>query len=384
MNANACLEEFSITVQHIYDAAIDPNHWHEALVHMRHLVGASSASLLYSSNIKTVNTFPHFLFLSGYPESFIQALTPEYWDMWGLQSDITGWRVGVVQYLTDLMPREEFQNGRFYREVLQPYGQLDYMGMMALKEGPHSVHLNASTTEDVGLFSPDRIELMHFLAPHVCRAVRIGLALDIQTLQSKQFEATLNALSAGVFLVNQDGRIVFMNGAGGRLAKSHPGIGINNQRLILADEAAAAALSKCFAETGGNRAHEAASIAVPTKSANLVATVLPLDRGNRQYLTSAAYGAAFVVFLQDVATAPAPPGAAIAELYGLTPAELRVLLTIAQGHSAPSAAAILGVSLATAKTHVQHILHKTGNNRIADVVRLVYQASSPARLRQEL
>ena len=381
------LEEFSIVIQHIYDAAIDPNHWHQALQHLRKLVGATSASLLYSSDIKAENTIPSFLFLSGYSEAFIKALTPEYWAMWALQANVPAWQVGVVQHLSEMLPREEFLNSRFYREVLHPHQQFDYAGMMALKEGPHAVHLNMSTIVEHGPFTAEGIELMRLLAPHVCRAAKIGLALDVKSLQSKQLEATLNTLSAGVFLTSRDGRVVFMNHAAERQIKRQIGIGIINRRLSPMDETAAAAFAQCFAdaaEANGRRGSEATSIALPDAAGNLVATILPLDAGKRQDLTSGTYAAAFVVFLQDAASTPTPPGAAIAELYGLTPAELRVLLAITQGHTAQAAAAILGVSLTTVKTHVQHILHKTGTNRMTDVVRMVAQASSPVVMRRDL
>jgi DNA-binding CsgD family transcriptional regulator/PAS domain-containing protein len=375
------LQQFSIVVQHVYDAAIDPNHWHEALLQLRQLVGASCASLLYSADIRTENAFPHFLFLSGYSEAFIQALTPEYWSMWTLQANVPAWQVGAIQHLSDMLPSSEFLNSRFYLEVLQPHQQFDYAGMMALKEGPHAVHLNMSTIVEHGPFTAEGIELMRLLAPHVCRAAKIGLALDVKSLQSKQLEATLNTLSAGVFLTSRDGRVVFMNHAAERQIKRRAGIGIINRRLTPMDETAATAFAHYFSAADGansKRGTEAISIALPDAAGNLVATILPLDTGKRQDLTSGTYAAAFVVFLQDAASTPTPPGAAIAELYGLTPAELRVLLAITQGHTAQAAAAILGVSLATVKTHVQHILHKTGTNRMADVVRLVAQASSPA------
>ena len=51
------------------------------------------------------------------------------------------------------------------------------------------------------------------LSPHVCRALAISDALDIRTLRSEMFEATLNGLAAGVYLTKRDGRVVYMNAA---------------------------------------------------------------------------------------------------------------------------------------------------------------------------
>lgn len=58
--------------------------------------------------------------------------------------------------------------------------------------------------------------------------------------------------------------------------------------------------------------------------------------------------------------------------YGLTAAETRVATGLASGHTQDDLSASLFVSLATIKTHTQHIYQKTGVSRQVDLVRLVY------------
>lgn len=374
------LEAFSAVVDSIYDASIDTSHWHEALLDIRQLVGASSASLLQSRNASADNTIPSFLFLSGYSESFIQALSLKYWTMWAVQTNIAAWKVGELRHLPDIMPREEYLNGRFYREVLQPHRQLDFMGMIALREEQHIVHLNISTTNDDGPFLPRNVEMMRLLAPHVCRSVKISLALDLKTLQANQFETTLDSLGAGVFLTQRDGRIVFMNRAAEQQVKRGVGVKIDGGRLVPKDRAAAAVFAQNFAnprEVKDNPGTRTISIAMPDEAGGLIATILPLGSGRRQSLMDSVQRAVFAVFLQDPAAAQAIPGEAIARLYDLTPAELRVVLAITPSHGARGAADILGVSLATVKSHLQRIYQKTGVGRHGDLVQLLLQASAP-------
>lgn len=61
----------------------------------------------------------------------------------------------------------------------------------------------------------------------------------------------------------------------------------------------------------------------------------------------------------------------VAERFGLTAAERRLLSLLFAGASLGSAASSLGVARTTARTHLQRIFDKTGSRRQSDLVRLV-------------
>ena len=73
---------------------------------------------------------------------------------------------------------------------------------------------------------------------------------------------------------------------------------------------------------------------------------------------------------------PTPPEVILRE-FGLTPAELRVLFAIVEIGGVPEAAAVLGISEPTVKTHLKHLFEKTGTHRQADLVKLVAGFSNP-------
>lgn len=62
---------------------------------------------------------------------------------------------------------------------------------------------------------------------------------------------------------------------------------------------------------------------------------------------------------------------ALIRAYGLTPAELRVLLAIVEIGGAPEVAEALGISETTVKFHLRRLYEKTGGRRHADLVKLV-------------
>ena len=66
-----------------------------------------------------------------------------------------------------------------------------------------------------------------------------------------------------------------------------------------------------------------------------------------------------------------PNVARLAQHYGLTPAEARVVSAIAGGKGLAAAARELGIARSTAQSHLDKIFQKTGTNRQAELVGLV-------------
>jgi DNA-binding CsgD family transcriptional regulator len=68
---------------------------------------------------------------------------------------------------------------------------------------------------------------------------------------------------------------------------------------------------------------------------------------------------------------------AFADLFGLTPAEARVVSQLVSGGGVAKAATTLNIALSTAQTHLKHILEKTGTHRQAELVRVFYEITIP-------
>ena len=100
--------------------------------------------------------------------------------------------------------------------------------------------------------------------------------------------------------------------------------------------------------------------------------ILPLTSPVRQIL--GAGRAVLALFLQEIGTIEPLPGEVLVQLYGLTPAETRLLVLLAQNMTLREAADTLGVGEATVKTHLQRVFAKTATYRQAEVVKLVMSA----------
>ena len=112
-----------------------------------------------------------------------------------------------------------------------------------------------------------------------------------------------------------------------------------------------------------------------------VAHVLPLGSGERRE-AGAYHSAAAALFVREATIDLDAAIGAAAQLYGLTPAEVRVVRAVIEVGGIPAVAALLGTSRSTVKSQIEAIFKKTGTRRQAELVRLISGFDSPARNRQ--
>jgi DNA-binding CsgD family transcriptional regulator/PAS domain-containing protein len=375
-------QALSDTIGAIYDCALDPQRWPDTCRKIADLC-ESNAGGICVHDLRHVQNDQLFVF--GYQPEFLEQLGKHYAQSPMAVSDVVA-NIGDVSALS--MDRYALLESRFYREVLKPFGLLDIIWFPALRTGGRMASMHASRDEKAPLYEQREISLFKLLSPHVCRALAISDVLDIRALRSEMLEKTLDALVAGVFLTARDGRVVYMNDAAERQIKTGNSIRIVNNRVFPANPAARSALSKAIdqaARDGSDKDMNECSLAIPDIDGGpgYVATLLPVDRGQRRDIV-APFAASVAVFTKDPVQAPLMPGEAFARLYGLTGAELRVLLALAQGLGGKEAADMLGISEPTVRTHLQRIFSKTDTTRQADLVRLLQNATPPIRAPQRL
>lgn len=374
-------QALSDTIGAIYDCALDPHRWPDTCRKIAALCESTAGGICVHDMRHTQNDQ---LFVFGYQQDFLEKLGVNYAESPMAVADVVA-NLGDVRALS--MDRDELVDSRFYREVLQPFDLLDVVWFPALRTGGRMASMHASRRERAPYYEQREMSLFKLLAPHVCRSLAISDVLDIRALRSEMLEKTLDALVAGVFLTARDGRVVYMNATAERQMRTGTSMRIVNNRLHPIDPAARAALAKAIDEAARDDielARSEYSLAIPaTDGAGYVATLLPVDRGQRRGVV-APFAASVAVFTQDPIRAPMMPGEAFARLYKLTGGELRVLLALAQGLGAKEAADMLGISEPTVRTHLQRMFSKTDTPRQADLLRLLQNSAPPIRAPQEL
>jgi DNA-binding CsgD family transcriptional regulator len=370
-------EQVASLIGNIYDAALDPSRWTAVLRQARDVVGGSAA-VVFSKDARTkrLQIYHH---CGGMDPHYRQL----YFDHYERLDPTTGVQVmsGIGEPIgtVDIMAIEDFQKTRFYQEWRRPQGVVDFVAAALDKTATCAVLFGVFRQHQHGFVDDDTRRRMRQIVPHIRRAILIGKVIEHKTAEAATFADALDGLSAGMFVVDAEGRIVHSNASGQALLEDGAALDGAHGRIRPTDAAAARALKDIVAASGDDAAMGIKGVAVPLTGRDgerYAAHVLPLTAGARR-LTYASYAAVAAVFVRKAAIeAPLAPEI-IANHYQLTPTELRVLLTIVDIGGVRETSEALGIGESTVKTHLHRVFGKTGASRQADLVKLVASFSSP-------
>lgn len=375
-------DELKHVVGAIYDAALNPMLWPDALARIAAFVGGTSRELgardllrlLVSTDehpgrdlndmpvhpqacgqFDLLSTMP--LFDAGQLLGF-RGIDLEGIDLGGMGLQVANFEgTGVAEPRRSDRPCEEHVHlpSQVWRDVGIPGAE-------------------TSDNRDSSLRADDDMHRrMMLVAPHARRAMLIGRAIGRKADEAAVFADILDSLSAGFFLIDAAGRIVHANAAARDILGADDFLRSINGRLVVRDKKINQTLQRIFADkddrtTDGEIGSK--GIAVPLLARNgehHIAHVLPLGPRARADAPSAA-AAMFV----SKATLEIPSSAeVIRHAYQLTRTELRVLLAIVNVGRIREVATALGVADCTVKTHVRRLLEKTGAERQTDLIKMV-------------
>jgi hypothetical protein len=313
------LIELSSVIGDIYDAAIDPALWQQALASICAYVRAPSA-VLYWHDAATERSQALHLFNAN-PE-YTKLYFEKYLPMNPVFPAATFIDAGVVVTTEDIMPRSELVKTRFYKEWIKPQGLEDALSVN-LEKGVARVSLINVRTDVV----PDEKMRAHLavLVPHLQRAVAIGRLFDQGKEKEEALTATLDHVEAAVFLVGADGAISFANDPGKKMLSEATVVQKHGDALHAVAADTDRLLHDIFAAAKrGDASLGVRGVAVPLSKASpdpWFAHVLPLTSGRRQQ-AGHDLAAVAAVFIRKTAPNAPPPLEAIATRYGLLPSEL--------------------------------------------------------------
>jgi DNA-binding CsgD family transcriptional regulator/PAS domain-containing protein len=369
----------------IYDCALDPGRWQETVGVIAGLCG-SHCGFLGVVDLEEVHN--ELTFHVGYDEHYQRLYEDTYGEMNPFTRHLQRLPTGVVATRAMLVDDKEFLESLFYKEWIKPQHICDGIGFNALKSKRRIALWADHRLESEGRYGYVEVNLLSRFAPHICRSVAISDALNMRTIRSKALEITLEALVFGVYLVDRQGRIVFMNRAGDRQVRTSHALRIGKSRLAPIDNVANAKLTEAIAAATADEAETPSggftTLALPgEENMGLVATILPLSRGTRRNLSGTS-GAAAVIFVQDPVAEKSLSGEGFAQLYGLSASELRVVLAMLPGLGAHEAAEVLGIGETTVKTHLHRIHAKTGTSKQTELMHLFMGSVLPLQETQKL
>jgi DNA-binding CsgD family transcriptional regulator len=346
-------EALSRTIGDIYDCALDVSRWEETLIGLTDAVDAAYSMVGLTDKMMGS---PRVMVHSPWNAATFAAADNRFTlrDVPGLDQVLLG-DIDIAQSTLNQMSREQLKAKPFYQQWLQPQGLSEGVSVKFMDTADRMglfLFVTRDTRETVG--ETER-RFLTLLSPHVRRAALISDLLNFDKTIKDYSVVAMAGLATPVILTDENSLIIFAN------PLSH---------LALRDAIARAAT--CGIDLGQR------GIGLPISNANntaAVAYVLPIRPGSLQTRSGRRAAA---VFIASSVSRPPPEQEILSTIFDLTPAEARVMLSLARGRTVVETAVALNVSPNTVKTQLARIFLKTGTNRQQDLIKLVDDLGSPA------
>lgn len=366
-------------VEDIYDCVAHPSQWRDTLERIRLAIGGRVGIIGVIDNATRATRFS----VATGEDTLARTLIDDHKDdipfllaAPRLAFDEV-YTVDAVYGVLDPGTQERWRGARVTQKFVVPNALDDFLWLTLMKQSARTGSLVVLTGRDKEISQGD-LQWMREMAPHVRRAVTIGDLFETDRALAAAFQRLIEALTHAVLIVTADMRVLFANAAAETLLNERIVASLSTGRLSLPFATAERAIAR--AVLLGERdevALGAAGINVPLAAAATpaIAHVLPLAR--RDADARFADSAAAAIFISVAGVTPTPAIEAISALFGLTPAEARVVTQVAEGKSRKEIALAQGVSDGTVKTQLATIFDKTGMHDQRHLELLIREITPP-------
>lgn len=365
-------------VGNFYDCVIEPAQWPHALERLARLVdGCQAAIALHDTSRPSFNIQLNWNIDLDFARVMQEHLAHN-------PFPVSAWYTEIDQPISafEYYGEADLKNGRWFQSTMGRFGYgdvaLTVLARSASAFGGMSIHRMG----DQPNFGESELATLRLLVPHLRRAVMIADLLDARALERDMLSTTLELLVVGIVLTDEAGSLIHANRAALRHLDDARVLRRNGDRISARDPKAAVELRQAIADAARGSTIDIPRAGISVPVGDLAAWVLPLDGGLRREF-AAAFSAKVVVFIREIGDTQPLPAELFIRRYGITPAECRLLVLLAQGMTIAEASEMLGVALSTTKTHLTQLFHKTGTQRQAQLVRLVASAFAPAATRTQ-
>ena len=213
---------------------------------------------------------------------------------------------------------------------------------------------------------------MSLLLPHLQRALQIQLRLGLYDQLRAATLDLLQQVGFGVLILDEAKRLLFANRLAERVLAQEGGLKVSKGRVCVPPVAARHfdhLVAEAARTSSGAGLGAGGILNVPVgegEALRLFISPLPLER-----IAAGVANPAALVLVGDPDGAPPMAVERLRKTFGLTQAEALLLSALLAGERLSHYADRLSISIGTAKTHLKHLLAKTGHHRQVDLVRAV-------------
>lgn len=373
-------DEIHHLIGQLYKAALSEDGWSETLQQIRMFLGGAGILLFYRNDE------------TGGLDGLIQDCMPEE----GLRDYAEHYiyvdprvrqavRAPEKRLLTDLqiVSESEMDRHEYYNWLSGFDGLRYYIGTRLFVDRNVSVLLAIQyTSKQHDLVVPETMTLLEAIIPHLENALRLNRQLNIQRTKVHGLLTAADTQGSGVIILNANQKIIFQNQAAENLTAQRDGLLIKDGFLVAADSECNWRLNRVLLQAcrqiqiGTDQLSGMLQIERPSGKAPYSLLISPImDQERYPGLREPAA----LVALHDPSSVTDILEERVAALYGLTPAEARLAVSISSGSSVRDYADRNSITENTVRTQLKQVFAKTETSGQVDLVRLLL--SGPASLR---
>jgi DNA-binding CsgD family transcriptional regulator/PAS domain-containing protein len=382
----------------IYEAALEPAKWPDALGRLADEFGAqSAAAFVVDVSIAEVG----FIAVSGLDPRLIDDYIAYYAqvDPW---NEYLGRRASGGPIVSQtVMDDQAFERTEFYNDFLRDQNIFHAMGGFVVRSGALAFLCGVQRPRERGAFAAADLQRMKELFPHLERAIRIHRRLAREGGLRDGMTAALDRMPLAAILADRFGRAVWMNRPAEDLVRHADGLRLRDGRIeATVNNGVSTELRRMMlgaaAVTGGSepptRVRDAGhgDEAAPAADAGgllqlprpwplrpLTVMVTPLPAAARFADAALDFDLArptALLLISDPERAVQLPTDHLARTFGLTGAEAKLAAALATGTSLTDYADAARITIGTARWYLKQALAKTGAHRQSELVRHVISA----------
>jgi DNA-binding CsgD family transcriptional regulator/PAS domain-containing protein len=355
--------EFSRLVSAIHAAAVTPEHWIAAMADISRVCGATGGGIILAEgatrSVKSASIAPDAL----------HEYSTHYHRVDYVLDAVEHGPVGLVhsgKALIELDARSEFN-----ADWMRPHRMDDGL-FVRLTPGPlPTCFLVAAAGRDESFATPERVDLVNAIVPHLQQALRTQHHLEELKREAADVADAVDSMPAAVLVVGPKASVMHANSVAETTLSGTGALGVRGGRLRAAHGGADDDLQRSVTDALGLTevgARRGSSLLCPRRDGRrpLVLHVFPFTTQRGEHCAPRA-----LVVVVDPERRTEPTAPMLRRLFGLTHAEADVAIRVAAGQGLTPIAEELTLSMATVKTHVRHIFEKTDTHRQAELVRLL-------------
>ena len=360
-------------IEHIYEAAADPACWQTALdAFCAHYPGGRGTILHHDVRLGS-GSFP--IVSANWDRKWVQAYNDHYASINPWLKNLKKRPVGLAVPAEFMLDRASLLKTQFYCDYMKPQDLSSAVGVTIHQDHDRFTAVSVIFPERTAEKERENVALLQRVAAHFRRAMQVNNRLAKARLDGATAEATLDRLPVGCAITDAAGIIIHCNRAAERIFAANDGLHIERTGAIAtANPGKSSELHKAIRDAmtvlDDVTRPLGRTITVERKSGRQSYSVLaaPLRPRTGSF---GAQRALALVMISDPDRGHRLQPAELASTFDITVSQARILSLLVDGSSVAEASSALGISMATARTHIKNIFAKVGHQRQTDLVRMV-------------